>query len=244
MSTFDRMCGELYQDHTDEEQFICLGCSKPKLYRNKTTGRYICFVCGYAGQSKTGDLHPVYVPGRDKPNLSEFKMELEWVGIHCSILDRGLSLEDARVLGFKERGLPLYLKKKLVGFQKYWPGGNPKYVTLGERGLKCSGLWDNVLRIYLFEGMFDWASAYRKQKLDTVGNFVFTAGNQLTPQQLDEIFLNTRSDQTIYICFDNDKPFAAARAAQQLGSIRQVRFKFPPTQYKDWDEAIQAGEEF
>ena len=241
---FDRMCGELHAEHDTEEQFFCQGCSKPKLYRNKTTGRFICFVCGYAG-TDTMDGGPVYLRSRPTEETRRWVLRKNPPD-YALLATRGLNREQVDYLGFLGRGIPLYLGSQPCGIQYYDPTGSPKYWTQGDRGVAWAGLdQPSPKSIYLFEGMFDWASVAANHQGHR-RTFAFLAGNQINPSQANELFVNSTTDTTIHICFDNDKPAAAARAALLLGSIRKVRFKFPPTQYKDWDEAIQAGknEEF
>lgn len=256
-SVFYQMVGELVSSNDSEECFICLGCGKPKLYKNIVSGRYICHVCGYAGQAETNEDRPIYIPSsqRHMPACAPIYREFSHPSLasppNMGRLQGRITHDNAKELGFCGSGVKMFLQNTLCGFHSYNPNNPYRYITEGKRGVVTyeNKDGDSVYRkytpsgeiidnqVFLFEGLFDWATAATRVH----GTSIFLAGNTCTPAQIDELFCCTTPEDIIHVCFDSDKPGFAARLALTLSSIRNVRMTLPPEGYKDWDEAIQVG---
>jgi len=248
---FESVAGRLVsQSGENEDVFECIGCGKPKLYRNRQTGRFICFVCGYTGKATDIDV-TIKTVSQDVPHVFPI------VGVPVEIRRRGYlssALPGDLFCGTDAPGIwvPMYLMGNLVGVSGITPLG---YRTLGRKGVACYAQerthLEQFQHVHVYEGFFDWLaaiatnygafeanksnmSAIRERTTDSA--LLFTSGSMLSSEQRLEIVQHTKPDGVIMVCFDNDIPHRTYKTVAELSWYRRTLPCNPPREYKDWDD--------
>ncbi len=241
--------------------YWCPDCNKPKLYANTRTKKWFCHVCGQGGRLKGtflfGSATP-FNPEKQTPSREGLTAHTptpkEILGflrlrIDDDLVDALPPLTDVQRSYFIPMGLKLFIYEsgrvgcKVVGKQTNNFFHEPRYLIQGERGilwlnskhtnpkstaprkyLLCEGMWDALHMWAVWKGCID---------------VFFTAGNNLTDNQVHSISNCVPYGETVWLALDNDKitPFLKIREALGAYGIR-TEFLPPSSDYKDWDEFL------
>lgn len=239
--------GDFIRQSGDESVHVCRICGKPKLYINNTTGIGFCFVCRSSVKTGEGTARGV---GSKRPftNTALDLSPTHWAMLKPRLLaDRESCLpwavKSQYPYGRITNGLPgveLCLKAQPVGVVLYDHDGDPRYRTLGDRGLAYSntGISGPSVRV-LCEGFFDWINLHTRFFEGVVQEriqFIYTAGNDLSSVQVEDL---CRYPHPTVIAFDNDLISVAYNLKQRLSVHFPVATCLPdPEDGKDWDESL------